>query len=48
MKHVDFHITLDKDTTVLKAHDIIGDIKKEMNKSIKNSRVTIHIDPSND
>ena len=48
VKHIDFHITLDKNTTVKEAHDIIGDIKKEMNKSIKNSRVTIHIDPSND
>lgn len=48
VKHIDFHITLDKNTTVKEAHDIIGDIKKEMNKSIKNSRVTIHIDPSDD
>ena len=48
VKHIEFHITLDKNTTVKEAHDIIGDIKKEMNKSIKNSRVTIHIDPSND
>ena len=46
MKHIDFHITLEPDTTVQKAHDIIGDIKKDMNEKISNTRVTIHIDPA--
>ena len=48
INHIDFHITLNASTTVKEAHDIIGNIKKEMNKSLKNSRITIHIDPSKD
>ena len=48
INHIDFHITLNASTTVKEAHDIIGNIKKEMNESLKNSRITIHIDPSND
>ena len=47
IKHIYFHITLNANTTVKQAHDIIGNIKKEMNKNLKNSRITIHIDPSN-
>ena len=48
IKHIDFHITLKGSTTVKQAHDIIGNIKKELNKNLKNSRITIHIDPSKD
>ena len=48
INHIDFHITLNASTTVKEAHDIIGNIKKEMNKNLKNSRITIHIDPSKD
>jgi len=48
IKHIDFHITLNESTTVKQAHDIMGNIKKEMNENLKNSRVTIHIDPSKD
>ena len=48
IKHIDFHITLNESTTVRQAHDIMGNIKKDMNENLKNSRVTIHIDPSKD
>ncbi|MCC3868216.1 cation diffusion facilitator family transporter [Terrisporobacter mayombei] len=47
-KHIDFHITVESSTTVKEVHEVIGNIKKEMNKNLKNSRVTIHVDPSKD
>lgn len=45
MRHIDFHITLEPNITVKEAHDIIGCLKKEINNQVKNSRVSIHIDP---
>lgn len=45
IKHIDFHITVDPQLTVKETHDIIGNLKKEMNKKFKNTRVNIHIDP---
>jgi len=45
MKHIDFHITVDPQLTVVQAHDIIGDLKKDMCNELKNTRVNIHIDP---
>lgn len=47
-KHIDFHITVESSTTVKEVHEVIGNIKKEMNKNLKNSRVTIHVDPRKD
>lgn len=47
MKHIDFHITVDPNTTVLEAHKIVGSLKKAMNEKFKNTRVNIHVDPSN-
>ena len=44
-KHIDFHITVDPSLTVKETHDIIGNLKKDMNEKFKNTRVTIHIDP---
>ncbi|MGY0372272.1 cation diffusion facilitator family transporter [Clostridium sp. JNZ J1-5] len=45
MKHIDFHITVDPNLTVQETHNIIGSLKKDMNKKFKNIRVNIHIDP---
>lgn len=45
MKHIDFHLTLEPTTTVKEAHEIIGYLKKEINDQVKNTRVSIHIDP---
>jgi cation diffusion facilitator family transporter len=45
MKHIDFHITLPEQLPVGVAHDIIGNIKKDMCESLQNTRVSIHIDP---
>ena len=44
-KHADFHITVKSDMTVKEAHDIIGNIKKDMNDKFKSIRITIHVDP---
>lgn len=46
MKHVDFHITVNPEVTVKETHDIVGNIKKDMNEKFKNVRVTVHIDPA--
>jgi len=47
-KNVDFHITLYYNMTVREAHDIVGLLKADMNAEIKNTRVSIHVDPSCD
>lgn len=44
-KHIDFHITVPPDLTVKEAHDIIGSLKKDLNETLKNTRVNIHADP---
>lgn len=46
MKHIDFHITVPADLTAKEIHDIIGSLKKDMNETLKNTRVNIHVDPS--
>lgn len=45
MKHIDFHITVPYDITVQESHDIIASIKKDMNEALKNTRVSVHVDP---
>lgn len=45
VKHIDFHITVVSDRTVEEIHDIIGNLKKDMNQKLKNTRINIHIDP---
>lgn len=45
-RHIDFHITVDPTMTVLEAHEIIGDLKMDMCNEFKNTRVSVHIDPS--
>jgi len=46
MKHIDFHIVVDPDMTVMEMHDIIGSLKKDMNERFKNTRVSVHVDPA--
>lgn len=45
MKHIDFHITVDPKLTVEETHNIVGNLKKDMNEKFKNTRINIHIDP---
>lgn len=45
VKHIDFHITVDPQLTVAETHNIIGQIKRHMSEKIKNTRVSIHVDP---
>ena len=45
MKHIDFHIVVDADLSVKVTHEIIGSLKKDMSDRIKNTRVSIHVDP---
>lgn len=44
-KHIDFHITVDKNLTVEQSHEIIGALKKDMWERFRYTRVTIHLDP---
>lgn len=45
VKHIDFHITVDPDLTAKETHDIIGNLEKDINQKLKNTRTNIHIDP---
>ena len=45
MRHIDFHITVDPELTVREAHEIVGSLKRAMNETFANTRVSIHIDP---
>lgn len=45
MKHIDFHITVPYNMTIGEAHDIIGQIKKDMCDNLQDTRVSIHLDP---
>lgn len=45
VKHIDFHITVDPTLSVLEAHNIVRNMKKDMNVKLKNARVSIHVDP---
>ncbi|MBK5244515.1 MAG: cation transporter [Eubacteriaceae bacterium] len=45
IKHIDFHITVDPSLTVEAAHNIVGCLKKEICEELKNTRVSVHIDP---
>jgi len=45
IRHIDFHITVDPSLTVMEAHDIVGCLKKAMCDELKNTRVSVHIDP---
>ncbi|RNC29049.1 MAG: Ferrous-iron efflux pump FieF [Candidatus Dichloromethanomonas elyunquensis] len=45
IKHIDFHITIDRNITVEDAHNIVGGLKKAMSDKFSNTRVNVHIDP---
>ena len=45
MKHIDFHITVPYNMTIGEAHEIVGQIKKDMSDRLLNTRVSIHLDP---
>jgi len=45
-KHIDFHIVVDKNSTVRDAHDLSDLIEKEIEDNIKNASINIHIEPS--
>jgi cation diffusion facilitator family transporter len=45
MRHIDFHITVDPDLSVSKAHVIVGELKKELCDEFKVTRVSVHVDP---
>lgn len=45
MRHIDFHIVLNSQKTVKEAHDIIGELKKEIGIKYVGARVSVHIDP---
>ncbi|HEY5556036.1 cation diffusion facilitator family transporter [Acetobacterium sp.] len=45
IRHIDFHITVDPSLTVEAAHEIVGCLKKEICDELKNTRVSVHIDP---
>lgn len=45
MKHIDFHITVPYNMTIGEAHEIVGQIKKDMSDSLSDTRVSIHLDP---
>lgn len=45
IRHIDFHITVDPSLTVIEAHEIVGCLKKSMCDELKNTRVSVHIDP---
>jgi len=47
VRHIDFHITVESNLTVKEAHDIVGCLKKELCDALKNTRVSVHIDPYN-
>jgi len=45
MKLIDFHLTLEPNTTVKEAHALMGILKKDLDEKLGNTRVSIHIDP---
>lgn len=45
IRHIDFHITVDPTLSVKDAHEIVGCFKKELCERLKNTRVSVHIDP---
>ncbi|WAW14500.1 cation diffusion facilitator family transporter [Peptostreptococcus equinus] len=45
MKYIDFHITVPKEMTVERSHQIQGNLKKDLKDALVNTRVNVHIDP---
>lgn len=44
IKHIDFHITMDRWQTVEEAHQVIACLKKAIGEKLINTRVSIHVD----
>lgn len=45
IRHIDFHLLLDKDVTIDEAHSLCEEIESEIENEIKNTNVIIHIEP---
>ncbi|HBY19773.1 MAG: cation transporter [Clostridiales bacterium GWE2_32_10] len=45
MKYVEFHMTVDKMLSVQKSHEISENIEKDLEETLKNTYVLIHIEP---
>jgi divalent metal cation (Fe/Co/Zn/Cd) transporter len=46
MRYIDFHITVEPELSVSKAHALVGELKKELCDEFKVTRVSVHIDPN--
>lgn len=44
-REVDFHITVDPDMTVERAHAIVGNLKRDICQEFSAARVNVHVDP---
>lgn len=44
-RYIDFHIVVDPNMTVKDAHEIVGNMKKDITQKFGECRVSIHIDP---
>lgn len=44
-KHIDMHLTLCKNLTVSDSHEICDKIESDIEKSLKNTKVLIHVEP---
>jgi len=45
IKYIDFHITVNKDFTVKESHDLGERIENDLEASVRNTNVSIHIEP---
>lgn len=45
---VDFHVKLEDDVTVKQSHDLACKIENDIKEHLKNTRITIHIEPKDD
>ncbi len=45
LKHIDFHIYVERDLTAGEIHELLGSLKKAMSDELGKTRVNIHIDP---
>lgn len=45
IKHIDMHITMCRSMTVLESHEICDKIESDIENSLKNTKVLIHVEP---
>lgn len=45
IKYIEFHIVLNGDITVTKAHDLCDEIEKDLENIIGNTNISIHVEP---